>query len=216
MKEEKALRAEFDAAVAHVGRCVLAFPWERRDAYAEWLAQTFRLVSHTSTLIALTAGKLGVQAPERHRELLAHLREETGHELFARRDLEALGETLEAHPELVATSVLYQAQYYRIERTPPLGLFGYALLLEGVASRVGPTLCERVQRAHGKKACTFLDLHARADTTHYPEGIRWVEGFDPSARESVLANLRQSVELYPAMLDAVVATLGDETRLKVA
>lgn len=202
--EHDRLKKAFDNAVTQVGEAVKRFPWEDRDAYAFWLSQTYRLVSHTSTLIATCAGKIGTANLARHRELLAHLRDETGHELFAKRDLEALGLSLDHYPELVATSVIYQAQYFRVERTEPLGLFGYALLLEGVASTAGPSLYERAVSAHGAKACAFLDLHARADQTHYPQGVEWLTTFTPEAQRSALENLRQSMELYPAMLEAIL------------
>jgi len=132
------LTRTFDTTVSAVGKKVLAFPWQDRNAYALWLAQTFFLVRHTSTLISILAGKVGVHDPLRHRELLSHLREETGHEMFAQRDLEALGFSMPDFAEMVQSSVIYQSQYFRLDRTNPMVLWVYGLMLEGVASSVGP------------------------------------------------------------------------------
>src|SRR5687767_1252839 len=97
--------------------------FSKRDIYANWLAQTYYFVSHSVRLSALGASKLDVDHPLSKR-MVAHTREETGHHLIAKRDIEALGRKLEDYPQLGVTSAFYQAQYYVVLFEDPAHLIG--------------------------------------------------------------------------------------------
>lgn len=212
----KKLRAAFDETLAKLADPVLAFPWERPETYAFWLAQSYYLVRHTTTLITLTAAKFGPGEMERHRHSLAHLKEEIGHDDMVLHDLKALGLKAESFPELVETSVIYQSQYYWIERCSPIALAGYSVLLEGLAATVGQRIYERVEAAHGKQAGTFLKLHAQADVGHYKAGVDELRNASEQEIRYAMRNLEQGGVLYRGMLDSIVREAGVVKRVKKA
>jgi hypothetical protein len=179
------------------------FPWEDRQAYAQWLAQTYYFVKHTTVFLTLTAAKFGVRNGDAHKGTLKHLREETGHEKLALNDLRNLGYDVADIPELLETSVLYQTQYYWIECFGPISHAGYALMLEGVAALHGEKILKRIEAAHGKNTGSFLRVHVIADDDHFDDGLERL-AFAPDADvQAVIGNLTQSAALYLNLLETI-------------
>src|SRR5688572_15694611 len=139
--------------------------FSKRDIYVNWLAQTYYFVSHSVRLSALGASRLDVDHPLARR-MVAHTREETGHHLLAKRDIETLGRDLANYPVLGVTSAFYQAQYYKVLFEDPSHLLGQILMLEAVSVEIGPWLLEIVQEQYGPPACRFVEVHAREDQDH--------------------------------------------------
>ena len=163
---------------------------------------------HTTTFLAMVAAKLGSRFPEKHRDVLKHLREEVGHEELAIKDMKAMGLQLNHFPELPETALIYQSQYYWIERHGPVSHVGYSLMLEGLAVREGKWLMEKIERHYGKEAATFIRVHAMDDVAHFQEGIRRLSGATVEEIDQAVRNLEQSRFLYSAMLERIASGSG--------
>ena len=167
------------------------------------MAQTCFLVRHTTRLLGLAAGRFGVEQEAWHNIALDGLKEERGHDRLAENDIKHLGFKVENFPELPQASAIYQSQYYRVQFTGPVSLFGYALMLEGLSSSIGKDLTNKLSHLHGPKTATFMRVHAVHDQDHYAEGLVALKDITEQEKAGVLANLRQSRVLYASMMDAV-------------
>jgi predicted metal-dependent hydrolase len=187
---------ELERLILDVRAAVLRCPFENAHVYGDFLAQTYYYVCHSTRLLGLAAGRCRVDRDALHRRFARHISEETAHERLALDDLNALGLSLERFPELAVTRAFYEAQYYKIEHLDPTALFGYILLLEGVAVSVGPEVYRRVIAAHSSDCAKFLKLHAEEDVDHLPKAFAQIDGLPPSEKEDIRLNMIQSAELY--------------------
>jgi thiaminase len=176
--------------------------FENPAVYANWLAQTYHFVSHSVRLSALGASRLDVDDPLSKR-MVAHTREEMGHHLLARRDIEALGLDPNAFPQLGVTSAFYQAQYYVVLFEHPAHLVGQILMLEAVSVELGPWLCDIVSKRHGEAASRFVKVHAQEDQDHVRHAIAAVNALPPAQQEGVAKNFAQACEMYFLILRTI-------------
>lgn len=176
------------------------FPWESAPHYATWSAQTHYFVKHSTRLFAAAASRTPLTDNPIHDRFLSHLREEKGHENLSIRDIRMVGLDIHQIPELPATRNVYQTQYYWIEHVSAYSFFGYLLALESLAVYVGPHGHERISKAHGSKASSFLKVHAEEDIGHVAEVIEWIEKMSAPDKEQVYANFTQTLENYRHML----------------
>lgn len=172
------------------------------DVYANWLAQTYYFVSHSVRLSALGASKLDVDHPLSKR-MVAHTREEAGHHILAKRDIEALGRKLEDFPQLGVTSAFYQAQYYVVLFEDPSHLIGQILMLEAVSVELGAWMYDLVLRKHGDAATRFVKVHAAEDQDHVRHAIAAVNALSDTQRKGVEKNFRQACEMYFLILRSI-------------
>jgi heme oxygenase-like protein len=176
-------------------------PWGRRGWYANFMAQVYHFVCHSSRLLALVASRIELEDEELHRRFLAHAAEERGHHLLALHDLRAAGFELEQFPELPSTAGFYQSQYYKIEHQDPVAFFGYVLMLEGLGVKRGDEIYKGALDHHGVEGCTFLKVHVDADQDHFAKAVANV-GRLPEARLAfVRRSLRDSVGLFRLILE---------------
>lgn len=173
-----------------------------RAVYANWLAQTYYFVSHSVRLSALGASRLDVDHPLAKR-MVAHTREETGHHLLAKRDIEALGLTLDDFPQLGVTSAFYQAQYYVVLFEDPAHLIGQILMLEAVSVELGPWLHALVDERYGAAASRFVKVHAHEDQNHVQHAIAALKKLPAAQRKGVAKNFRQACEMYFLILRSI-------------
>lgn len=198
----KELNASFQESVSIIDRGFKAFPWEDREAYCRWLAQTFYMVQHTTRFLCFTASQFGIENQSYHEFCLEHLREETGHEILAKNDLETLDDDLKNLPCAFETQFMIQSQYHLIQKTP-FAHFGFFWVLEQLSIQCGPYIIDRVHKAHGKNCTTFLDLHAREDVGHVKEIYERVENFPDKELAIIKMNVEQTGWAYSEMLKSV-------------
>lgn len=170
--------------------------------YANWLAQTYFFVSHSVRLSALGAASLDVDHPLAKR-MVAHTREENGHHLLAKHDIEALGKRLDDFPVFGVTSAFYQAQYYKVLFEHPSHLLGQILMLEAVSVELGPWLLDIVRNRFGRKASSFVEVHAHEDQDHVRKALEAVNTLPPENRRGVETNFRQACEMYFLILRSI-------------
>ena len=198
----------FEATVAGFEKTMLNFPWENEKAYAEWIAQTYYLVRHTTRLLSLAAAYTPLDQRELHYMFIEHLSEEEHHDLFLQKDLKSMNCNLNDFQEMTATQLIHQTQYYWIAQQNVCGLLGYALLLEGVSAIFGPKIYPRVLNAYGTKGTTFIKLHVEVDQGHYAEGLKLLQQIKSSDIPAVMDNLKQSAFLYQKMYSEIMSKYG--------
>jgi pyrroloquinoline quinone (PQQ) biosynthesis protein C len=201
------MKATLDAAVFAMDAAGQRFPWTNRAAYAGWLAQTYYYVRHSTRLLASAASRFphGRVGDTLHLRFGAHIGEEKRHELLCVRDIQALGETLDALPELATTRMFYEPQYYKVEHQTPSVLLGYILPLEVIAPQSGASVIEQVTREFGPKCANFLKVHAQEDVAHVERALGLVEALPSHERELIEENMKQTALAYTSMLDAIAA-----------
>jgi hypothetical protein len=184
------------------------FPWENARAYAQFLAQTYYYVCHTTRLLGLCASRIGVEREKLHHRFLKHAAEERSHHLLAERDISSLGFSLASIPELPLTAALYETQYFRAEHVGPTAIFGYILALEGVGVVYGSYVFETVKKHHGEAPCSFVKLHADEDPGHLDAAFAAVATLTEEEQRVIRDNFRFTCRLYPALLEAIRAELA--------
>jgi hypothetical protein len=172
------------------------------DLYANWLAQTYYFVSHSVRLSALGASRLDVDHPLSKR-MVAHTREEAGHHLLAKRDIEALGRKLDDFPQFGVTSAFYQAQYYVVLFEDPAHLIGQILMLEAVSVELGAWMYDLVRDKFGDDASRFVKVHAQEDQDHVQHALAAVRALPPAQQQGVAKNFRQACEMYSLILRTI-------------
>lgn len=195
------MRDQFESQMQRLA-FVRDLPWHDARFYAEFLAQTYYYVCHTTRLLGLAASRIGVDREKLHHRFLSHAAEERSHHLLANRDVRLLGFEIANIPLAPATSALYETQYHRIEHGDPTVVFGYILALEGAAVRHGPSVYEKVLSLHGSGPVSFLKLHAEEDPDHLDKAFEMVETFSAAEQLQIESNLKFSCALYATFLQA--------------
>lgn len=184
-------------------KILISFPWEDTDSYANWLAQTYYMVSHSTRLVALAGALIDLEKPDLHARFIDHAKEERGHEIVCISDIKQLGKKLSDFDKFASSQAMYQVQYYWIQHKNPISFFGYTYALEMLACKFGPIVFSRVEKAHGSKCSKFLKLHSEADLDHMNKANEMI--LKLSDRELLLAgeNLGLSCQLYRNMLTEI-------------
>lgn len=189
-----------DEQMAKTEPIILGYPWENKEAYAMWLAQTYYMVNHSTRLVALAGAHAPLDRNFLHDRYVDHAKEERGHQLIAISDLKTLGYAIEQLPCLSSSAAMYQIQYYWIQHRGAASFFGYTLALEALAEKFGPQIYKRILAAHGKQACKFLNLHAEADVGHLEEAFKNIDKLNPIEAQMALENMAISSDTYREML----------------
>jgi len=181
------------------------FPWDNKAAYAEFLAQTFYYVRHSTRLLALSAGMIPLGDRRSFDRYIKHISEERNHELLARRDLEALGFNLDEMLEMSSTRLLWEPQYYKVIHKSPMALLGYILPLEALAANEGGSVVQSLEAIYGSKCLNFLRLHGEEDIKHVKDAIALIESLDNENRMLVNENIEQTIMAYAQWLQSIAA-----------
>lgn len=191
------------------------YPWDNKEAYAEFLAQTYYYVCHSTRLLAAAAARFSQEDQVFHKRFLKHTEEENSHEVLAMRDLQNLGFDIKDFPEAAQTRTMYEIQYYKIEHIDPAALMGYILALETMAGRVLGPVKERLIELYGKDCARFIQVHADEDPGHIEKALAVIEGLRDKRHLAIDHNLEQSAMLYTDMLKTCIFRAQQKT-LKVA
>lgn len=201
---ERKTKAEMD----QIGPILLGFPWEDREHFAMWLAQTFHMVNHSTRLVALAGAHAPLDRNDLHARFVDHAKEERGHQLIAISDIKALGYKLEDFPCLYQSAAMFQIQYYWIQHRNPVSFFGYTLALECMAKEFGEAVYRRAFASHGTHACKFLKVHAQDDIEHTEKAFEQLAKLKSEEIQLVVQNLELSTRLYRGMLVEIQSHLA--------
>ncbi|MGZ3787544.1 MAG: iron-containing redox enzyme family protein [Bacteriovorax sp.] len=191
------LEHELKISLTYINSC----QWNNKEFYADYVAQTFYYVRHSTRLLALAASRLNYENEQNlHLRFIKHLGEESNHEKLALNDLKNLGYAKEDFPELSSTRLLYEPQYYKIEHENPLALMGYILYLEALAQKACPPLAKKITDHYGAKTATFLHVHGEEDPKHVAEAVKLIGSLDGANLKAVHENLLQSSYVFNQIL----------------
>jgi pyrroloquinoline quinone (PQQ) biosynthesis protein C len=211
------LKLALEQAINHSKNSIETMPWNSRNFYGNYLAQTFFYVRHSTRMLALSAGRLTYENQQGlHLRFLKHLSEEAGHEKLALNDLKAMGYSIDHFTELDPTRFFYESQYYKIEHRDPLAIMGYILYLEVLAQHVCPPLTKKITELYGKKAATFLLVHGEEDPHHVEEAQKLLASLPKEALVIITENLLQSSNAFNLMLKEMAMSSKVEIWKKTA
>lgn len=179
------------------------FPWANPRAYADFLAQTYYYVCHTTRLLGLCASRTGVEREDLHHRFLRYAAQERSHQRLAERDLNQLGQSLVSLPERSTTAALYETQYFRAEYRAPTMVYGYMLALEGLSAVYGSHVYEAVVASHGEACAAFVKLHAKADPDHLDNALSAVEHLPTRELDLIQQNFSFTADLHLALLQDI-------------
>lgn len=177
--------------------------FQDQEIYAQWLAQTYFFVRHSTSLLGYALPYLKDEKLRHHFE--HHLSEEERHDMLALKDLEKLGKNIRDYTEFISTQAFYQSQYYRISFEGATSLLGYILFLEGLAVNWAKESYLNIQQTH-KGSLLFLKVHAEEDPHHLDEVIKTIGTLSDLEQESILRNLKYSQSIYGQMMQDTIAT----------
>jgi len=197
------LKLEAEKQVQASKDLILGFPWEKKEAYAMWLVQTYQMVNHSTRLVALAGAYVDFTQNDLHARFVDHSKEERGHQLIAVSDLKVMGYSLTDFPCLASSAAMYQIQYYWIQHRGASSFFGYTMALECLSATFGSTLYRRVLAAHGAKGTQFLKVHSEDDIDHIQKAFKQIDKLSNEEKALVLENLEISAELYRTMLSDI-------------
>jgi thiaminase len=208
------MKTVLDDCLKTLDRTLERFPWSVPRAYADWLAQTYYYVRHSTRLLAASAARFAQDeaGSALHHRFTAHMAEEKKHELLALHDLKGIGFSIDGFPEHPITRMFYESQYFKIEHQDPLSLFGYILPLEAMSVSKGPWVRERVVESHGPGCVAFLRVHVEDDVDHLDKAFRTLETASAERRQLIELNMRQTTFGYVALLSEIRRQIDDNTR----
>lgn len=206
----------YKSSVAFMTEGIRSYPWDNKEAYAQFLAQTYYYICHSTRLLAASAARFSQEDQSMHKRFLKHTDEENSHELLALRDLQKLGLKLQDYPELAQTKTLYEVQYFKIEHHDPADLMGYILALETMAGHDFPWLKEKLTGLYGKECAKFVQVHADEDPDHIEKAVKVIESLKSHRLPEININIEQTAICYVAMLDACKEKALRKTLKKVA
>ncbi len=181
---------------------VNGFDWANSELYAKWLAQSYYYTSYSTRMLAFAASWTDSTEQGYYRRSLQHIREEQGHDLIAKNDLEKLGGSLSEIPELGVTRSLWEPQFFKMQKEPA-ALLGYILSLEELAVKTFAPLHGKIAEHYPKEACRFVKVHADDDPDHVEEAMKQIEACTPEQQASIYANYTQTCDLYRLMLEEI-------------
>jgi len=180
------------------------FPWDSKLAYAEFLAQTYYYIRHSTRLLAASAARFSQEDQAMHKRFMKHSDEENSHELLAVRDLQKLGYKIADFRELPQTRSFYEVQYYKIEHCDPAALLGYILALEVTATHLAP-IQKKLIGLYGKDCVKLIQVHSDEDPDHVEKALKSISALGNQRVDDIQINIEQSAILYASMLEAVKA-----------
>jgi pyrroloquinoline quinone (PQQ) biosynthesis protein C len=196
------LEIELARTMEHIKNC----DWKNKNFYADYMAQTFYYVRHSTRLLALSASRLNYEEEQGyHLRFIAHLKEESNHEKLAINDLKHLGFELEDMPELSSTRLFYEPQYYKVEHERPLALMGYILYLEALAQKACPPLVAELSVKYGNRCATFFHVHGEEDPEHVAAALNLISSLSEKDLDCIRRNIVQSAHAYNGLLSDLQA-----------
>lgn len=192
------------------------FPWESKAAYASWLAQTYEYARFSTRILALTAGHFRLDQTQYSTRFIQHAAEEKGHDRLLANDAKALGYEISGISVLPEAEAFHKSLYFWIYQAQPSVIFGWVLCLECYAVQSAPKIFERVEKAFGKKAAGFLNVHAHEDPDHVQKAFSALEKLSEADLKEVMHGLELYARLYENMHRAIIEEARSGTQIAAA
>jgi hypothetical protein len=174
----------------------LDLPWENKDFYAEFLAQTFHFVKFSTRIIAYAIARLPEDNQQVYKRLLETLKEESFHDIMCVNDMKHLGFDINNYEMKSETKALFGPQFFNIDHHGVAAYFGYALGLEMLAAFCGEPIYYKLEKHYEPKALSFLKLHVFEDKQHIVDALKAVELLPAEDRDVCWTIYNETLELY--------------------
>ena len=145
------------------------------ERYRALLLELYHVVWHFNPVSAAAASRMPDTLRELRYFLYEHMDEESGHELWVRNDLEAVGvgpaQTV-AHQPGVHTLAMTGYNYWAADRRHPASVLGMLYALEVIASVYGGPFASAIKESlllDGEQGISFINSHATLDAEHMSE-----------------------------------------------
>lgn len=183
-----------------LSRGIEAVDWSDKRKYANYLAQSYYYVRHSTRILALAASRFSLEESAAHQRFLHHVAEENHHEKLLLNDLKNLNFKIEDFPEQSPIRAFYQIQFYCIEHISPIAVMGFILALEGLAVQKGGWLYDKISTHHGEKTGAFLRVHTKEDVHHFQEALNLILNRPSKELEAIDLAMETSCYLFERML----------------
>lgn len=174
-------------------------PFENKEFYSNYLAQTYYFVDHSVRLLGLAMARSENLAFRKR--CIEHIAEEKGHEVLCINDLKFLGLKPSDFKEHTLTKAFYQTQYYKIDRKP-ISILGYILALEILAAKVLPQISSRVKLVY-PNSMSFIKVHAEEDQDHIESAFAVLEMLTDEELKIVMENFETSLDIFVMMINSI-------------
>ena len=159
--------------------------WLNRDNYANFLAQSYYFVCHSVPLLCASSARFSENNNTLRNRFISHMSEEQNHQILALRDLKKMGLDISSFKESVATKMLYEPQYYKINYQNPIYLMGYIIFLEAAATKFGRSILNEIDKTDFATANSFLRVHADEDEEHVEKAIMLINSLPKEDQEAI-------------------------------
>ncbi len=196
------MREEIHDLLKETQEIVKNTKWQSEEVYCEYLAQTYFFATHSVRLLALAAAKMEDDRDRGfQKRFIAHCAEEADHDLILIADLKKFGRTLDMYEENSPTRLMWQSQYYLIEKDP-LIFMGYIIALEEIAAHFGIQVCNMIKDIHGQ-GFQFLKIHGEEDLEHIESAYKVINLLDEDRKKKILENAKQTIFAYNQTMSRV-------------
>jgi pyrroloquinoline quinone (PQQ) biosynthesis protein C len=178
--------------------------------YRALLLELYHLVWHFNPVCAAAASRMTDDFSAVRYFLYEHMQEESGHEVWVRNDLEAIGvppaQSL-AHEPGVHTLALTGYNYWAADRRHPCSALGMLYALEVIASVYGGPFASAIRDAlllQGDEGVSFIGSHATLDSQHMAE-LRQVLNTlqDEAGRQAVVESVQVNFHHFTRIVEAL-------------
>jgi pyrroloquinoline quinone (PQQ) biosynthesis protein C len=180
------------------------------ERYRALLLELYHVVWHFNPVSAAAASRMPDQFVSVRYFLYEHMHEESGHEVWVRNDLEAVGVppamTL-AHVPGVHTLALNGYNYWAADRRHPCSVLGMLYALEVIASVYGGPFASAIRESlllDGERGVSFIGSHASMDAKHMAE-LRLVLNpiDDQAARDAIVESVQVNFHQFTRIVEAL-------------
>lgn len=180
------------------------------ERYRALLLELYHVVWHFNPVCAAAASRMGDAFASVRYFLYEHMHEESGHEVWVRNDLEAVGvptAQTAAHAPGVHTLALNGYNYWSADRRHPCSVLGMLYALEVIASVYGGPFASAIKESlllEGERGVSFIGSHATMDAKHMAElrqVLNTVE--DEAARDAIVESVLVNFHHFTRMVEVL-------------
>lgn len=178
--------------------------------YRALLLELYHVVWHFNPVCAAAASRMPDELAPLRYFLYTHMHEESGHEVWVRNDLEAVGvpvATTLGHAPGAYTLALSGYNYWAADRRHPASVLGMLYALEVIASVYGGPFASAIQESlllDGDRGVSFIGSHASLDAQHMAELRQVLDTVhDATAKDAVAESVRVNFHHFTRIVESL-------------
>lgn len=180
-----------------------SLPWEDKEFYKQYIAQTFFYVRNATRVLSKAAYKCSHQENDLHCKLIQSIIDEKDHEMIALSDLGELGGDIKKYKETPETAAYHLTLLAQIDLEGPYALLGYFIVVEGLAGIGANKVLNKIISLYGEEAAQFLIVHIKEDEHHYNNSIQYINSLPSDIQKIIVKNAQLSAALFRNLLLAL-------------